>query len=111
MTKATPNPILSNVDIINAKVPGYQDLQMIWVNEDGIIEQILPMGRVCQRNSPPDLQILDVAGDWISFGGVDIQINGGLGLAFPELTEKNIHRLEEISQFLWDAGVVIYQPW
>ncbi|TAF09384.1 MAG: N-acetylglucosamine-6-phosphate deacetylase [Nostocales cyanobacterium] len=110
MTKATPNPILSNVDIINAKVPGYQDLQMIWVNEDGIIEQILPMGRVCQRNSPPDLQILDVAGDWISFGGVDIQINGGLGLAFPELTEKDIHRLDEISQFLWDAGVDGYLP-
>jgi N-acetylglucosamine-6-phosphate deacetylase len=110
MTKATPNPILSNVDIINAKVPGYQDLQMIWVNEDGIIEQILPMGRVCQRNSPQDLQILDVAGDWISFGGVDIQINGGLGLAFPELTEKDIHRLDEICQFLWDAGVDGYLP-
>jgi N-acetylglucosamine-6-phosphate deacetylase len=110
MTKATPNPILSNVDIINARVPGYQDLQMIWVNEDGIIEQILPMGVVCKRVSPKDLQILDVAGDWISLGGVDLQINGGLGLAFPELTKKNIHRLDEISQFLWDAGVDGYLP-
>jgi N-acetylglucosamine-6-phosphate deacetylase len=110
MTKATPTPILSNVDIINARVPDYQDLQMIWVNEDGIIEQILPMGIVCKRVSPEDLHILDVAGDWISLGGVDLQINGGLGLAFPELTSKNIHRLEEISQFLWDAGVDGYLP-
>ncbi|NET69567.1 MAG: N-acetylglucosamine-6-phosphate deacetylase [Sphaerospermopsis sp. SIO1G2] len=110
MTKATPTPILSNVDIINARVPGYQDLQMIWVNEDGIIEQILPMGIVCKRVSPADLQILDVAGDWISLGGVDLQINGGLGLAFPELTSKNIHKLAEISQYLWNAGVDGYLP-
>lgn len=110
MSKATPLPILSNVDIINARVPGYQDLQMIWVNEDGIIEQILPMGVVCQRTAPEDLQILDVAGDWVSLGGVDIQINGGLGLAFPELTGKDTHMLDEISQFLWDAGVDAYLP-
>jgi N-acetylglucosamine-6-phosphate deacetylase len=110
MTKATPNPILSNVDIINARVPGYQDLQMIWVNENGIIEQILPMGIVCKRVSPADLQILDVAGDWISLGGVDLQINGGLGLAFPDLMVKDTPMLDEISQFLWDQGVDGYLP-
>lgn len=110
MTTATLNPILSNVDIINAKVPGYQGLQMIWVNKKGKIEEILPMGKVCQRETPENLQIVDVAGDWISLGGVDLQINGGLGLAFPELTRKNIHRLEEISQYLWDAGVDGYLP-
>jgi N-acetylglucosamine-6-phosphate deacetylase len=110
MTKATPNPILSNVDIINARVPGYQDLQMIWVNENGIIEQILPMGIVCKRLSPVDLQILDVAGDWISLGGVDLQINGGLGLAFPDLMVKDTAMLDEISQFLWQAGVDAYLP-
>ncbi|ADI65201.1 N-acetylglucosamine-6-phosphate deacetylase [Trichormus azollae] len=110
MTKATPNPILSNVDIINARVPGYQDLQMIWVNENGIIEQILPMGIVCKRVSPGDLQILDVVGDWISLGGVDLQINGGLGLAFPDLMVKDTPMLDEISQFLWRAGVDAYLP-
>ncbi|TAF20563.1 MAG: N-acetylglucosamine-6-phosphate deacetylase, partial [Nostocales cyanobacterium] len=72
MINTTPTPILANVDIINARVPGYQDLQMIWVNEQGIIEQISPMGIVCKRVSPADLQILDVAGDWISLGGVDL---------------------------------------
>ncbi|MBD2691913.1 N-acetylglucosamine-6-phosphate deacetylase [Anabaena catenula] len=110
MTKATPNPILSNVDIINARVPGYQDLQMIWVNENGTIEQILPIGTVCKRSPAKDLQILDVAGDWISLGGVDLQINGGLGLAFPDLTPKNAPMLENISQFLWNVGVDGYLP-
>lgn len=110
MNTATINPILSNVDIINAKVPGYQDLQTILVNEDGKIKEILPMGKVRQRETPENLQIVDVTGDWISLGGVDIQINGGLGLAFPELTGKNIHRLEAISQYLWDAGVDGYLP-
>ncbi|MBD2567433.1 N-acetylglucosamine-6-phosphate deacetylase [Anabaena lutea] len=110
MTKATPNPILSNVDIINARVPGYQDLQMIWVNENGIVEQILPMGTVCKRFPAKDLQILDVAGDWISLGGVDLQINGGLGLAFPDLTAENAPMLENISQYLWNVGVDGYLP-
>ncbi|AFZ59796.1 N-acetylglucosamine-6-phosphate deacetylase [Anabaena cylindrica FACHB-243] len=110
MTKATPNSILTNVDIINVRVPGYQDLQMIWVNETGIIEQILPMGKVCRRVTPEDLQILDFAGDWISLGGVDLQINGGLGLAFPDLTVKNAHMLEDISQYLWNVGVDGYLP-
>ncbi|MEA5550575.1 N-acetylglucosamine-6-phosphate deacetylase [Anabaena cylindrica UHCC 0172] len=110
MTKATPNSILTNVDIINVRVPGYQDLQMIWVNEDGIIEQILPMGKVCRRVTPEDLQILDFAGDWISHGGVDLQINGGLGLAFPDLTVKNADMLEDISQYLWNVGVDGYLP-
>ncbi|MBK1986676.1 N-acetylglucosamine-6-phosphate deacetylase [Sphaerospermopsis aphanizomenoides BCCUSP55] len=110
MTTATLNSILSNVDIINARVPGYQDLQMIWVNKDGMIEQILPMGRVCKRVAPQDLQILDVAGDWISLGGVDLQINGGLGLAFPDLTVKDTQMLDEICQFLWNVGVDGYLP-
>jgi len=32
----------------------------------------------------------DWEGDWLSPGGVDLQINGGLGLAFPELTEADL---------------------
>ncbi|OBQ39257.1 MAG: N-acetylglucosamine-6-phosphate deacetylase, partial [Anabaena sp. CRKS33] len=50
------------------------------------------------------------AGDWISLGGVDLQINGGLGLAFPELTLENSHNLAKISSFLWLAGVDAYLP-
>ncbi|WP_066380807.1 N-acetylglucosamine-6-phosphate deacetylase [Anabaena sp. CA = ATCC 33047] len=96
--------------IINARVPGYQDLQMLLINQQGIIEQILPMGTVLQRVTPPDLQILDVGGDWISLGGIDLQINGALGLAFPDLSVENAHLLPKISQFLWDVGVDGYLP-
>jgi N-acetylglucosamine-6-phosphate deacetylase len=98
---------IQNVDIINARVFGYKDLQMLLVNQEGIIEQILPMSTVeaHSRNT-----LLDVAGDWISLGGVDLQINGALGLAFPDLNTENAHLLPKISQFLWDAGVDGFLP-
>ncbi len=110
MTKLTQNAIATNVDIINARVPGYQDLQMLLVNEEGIIEQILPMGTVFKRVPTTDLQVVDVAGDWISLGGIDLQINGALGLAFPDLHPENAHMLQKISQFLWDVGVDGFLP-
>jgi N-acetylglucosamine-6-phosphate deacetylase len=106
MTQAK-QPIVTNVDIINARVPGYQDLQRLLVNQEGVIEQILPMGGVETHGNTP---IMDVEGDWISLGGVDLQINGALGLAFPELTQKNVDMLPQISQYLWDLGVDAYLP-
>ncbi|MEH2371757.1 N-acetylglucosamine-6-phosphate deacetylase [Nostoc sp.] len=103
MTQATQNP----VDIINARVPGYKDLQMLLVNQEGIIEQILPMRTVGVQSRTT---LVDVAGDWISLGGVDLQINGALGLAFPDLTAENAHILQKIRQFLWDLGVDGFLP-
>jgi N-acetylglucosamine-6-phosphate deacetylase len=99
----------ANINIINAKVPGYQDLQRILVNQEGIIDSIMSMNTPWQNILPQHL-LLDVAGDWISLGGVDLQINGGLGLAFPELTLENSHNLAKISSFLWSAGVDAYLP-
>ena len=101
--------MLANINIINAKVPGYQDLQRILVNQEGIINSIMPMNTAWVETIPQHL-LLDVAGDWISLGGVDLQINGGLGLAFPELTSENSHYLPKISSFLWSAGVDGYLP-
>ncbi|MGB7564998.1 MAG: N-acetylglucosamine-6-phosphate deacetylase, partial [Prochlorococcaceae cyanobacterium] len=43
----------------------------------------------------------DWRGDWLSPGGVDLQINGGLGLAFPELQERDLPRLLELLERLW----------
>ena len=102
MIQAIQNPLC----IINARVPDYQDLQRISVNHQGIIEQILPMSDVitgCES-------AIDVAGDWISLGGVDLQINGALGLAFPDLNAENAHILPKISQYLWDVGVDGFLP-
>ncbi|HBE19667.1 MAG TPA: N-acetylglucosamine-6-phosphate deacetylase [Cyanobacteria bacterium UBA11149] len=56
------------------------------------------------------LPILDVAGDWISLGGVDLQINGALGLAFPDLSVGDGAKLREICRFLWQEGVDGFLP-
>ena len=53
---------------------------------------------------------LDWHGDWLSPGGVDLQINGGLGLAFPELTAGDLPRLLELLELLWRDGVEAICP-
>ncbi|MEI6359962.1 MAG: N-acetylglucosamine-6-phosphate deacetylase [Synechococcus sp. ELA619] len=47
----------------------------------------------------------DWQGDWLSPAGVDLQINGGLGLAFPELTDADLPQLEALLELLWRDGV------
>ncbi|MBF2067834.1 MAG: N-acetylglucosamine-6-phosphate deacetylase [Calothrix sp. C42_A2020_038] len=103
LSTATP------IDIINARVPGYEGLQMLLLSE-GIVQQILPMGTVLKRVPPDNLQIVDVEGDFISLGGVDLQINGGLCQAFPDLSPENAHILPKICQFLWNNGVDAFLP-
>ncbi len=55
-------------------------------------------------------RVIDVQGDWISLGGIDLQINGGLGLAFPDLEVKDIDKLKEICQYLWQQGIDGFLP-
>lgn len=52
----------------------------------------------------------DWHGDWLSPGGVDLQINGGLGLAFPELTPADLPRLLELLELLWRDGTAAICP-
>jgi N-acetylglucosamine-6-phosphate deacetylase len=52
----------------------------------------------------------DWQGDWLSPGGVDLQINGGLGLAFPELTEADLPQLDALLDLLWRDGVEAICP-
>ena len=52
----------------------------------------------------------DWSGDWLSPRGVDLQINGGLGLPFPELQEADLPRLEELLELLWRDGVEAIAP-
>ncbi|MEG3436973.1 N-acetylglucosamine-6-phosphate deacetylase [Pannus brasiliensis CCIBt3594] len=91
--------------LINARVPNYRDLQQIDIDRRGIIDRIESM------NAPViGEKTLDIAGDWLSLGGVDLQINGGLGLAFPDLEETDLDRLDAISDYLWSRGVDGYLP-
>jgi N-acetylglucosamine-6-phosphate deacetylase len=52
----------------------------------------------------------DWHGDWLSLMGVDLQINGGLGLAFPELSEADLPRLKNLLALLWRDGVEAIAP-
>jgi N-acetylglucosamine-6-phosphate deacetylase len=79
-----------------ARVIGYQQVQEIEIN-NGIVQSIQAL---------PDAQALG----WISQGGVDIQINGALGLAFPDIEQKDIEQIKKICYFLWDQGVDAYLP-
>lgn len=97
--------MLDDTWILNAQMPGFQGLQRICI-QTGVIREIAPMQSALQT----DLPILDVSGDWISLGGVDLQINGVLGLAFPDLSDENCEQLEAIGQFLWSQGMDGFMP-
>lgn len=88
--------------IINAQVPTFQGVQQILI-QNGVIEKIAPQIEC-------DASQIDVAQDWISLGGVDLQINGALGLAFPELNAQNGDKLDAIADFLWNQGVDQFLP-
>ncbi|MDJ0842835.1 N-acetylglucosamine-6-phosphate deacetylase [Crocosphaera sp.] len=100
--------MLKNITIINAKLHGYQEQQKILIDEQGFIKDIRSMGvnNLTQKGE----KIYDAQGDWISLGGVDLQINGGLGLAFPEIQEKHIPKLHQICEFLWQEGIDGFLP-
>jgi N-acetylglucosamine-6-phosphate deacetylase len=110
MTKATESAIATPIGIINARLPGYKNLQMLLVNSQGVIEEVLPMDIVYKRLPQTNLQVFDVTGDWISLGAVDLQINGALGLAFTDLKAEDAEQLQKICEFLWNVGVDAFLP-
>jgi N-acetylglucosamine-6-phosphate deacetylase len=97
----------ANLDIINARLPGHTGLQIISIRQ-GMIREVTPCDRPSALAVLPGA--LDLAGDWVSLGGIDLQINGALGLAFPDLSLETATKLEAIAQFLWDQGVDGYLP-
>jgi N-acetylglucosamine-6-phosphate deacetylase len=95
-----------DMDILNARLIGYEGLQHICIDQSNVIQAIQPMEQFVSQSG----SLLDVAGDWLSLGGVDLQINGALGLAFPDLSLENCDKLTKICQFLWDQGVDGFLP-
>jgi len=92
--------------IINARIPGYEELQALSVQQ-GTIAAIHPQAAI---SDGADMPVVDVTGDWLSPSGIDLQINGALGLAFPDLTPTNADKLPEIGEFLWRQGVSGFLP-
>jgi N-acetylglucosamine-6-phosphate deacetylase len=95
--------------LINARLPKNDPNQRYQLLiEDGIIQTIQTQGNVSLEKD--DRAIIDCQGDWISLGGIDLQINGALGLPFPDLEATHCEKLSQISQFLWEQGVDGFLP-
>ena len=101
-----PITLSNQYRIDNARLTGHAGLQRVRI-DDAIIKSIQSM------NTPfltrPE-QVLDLAGDWLSQGGIDLQINGALGRAFPDLSPTHPSQLPEICQFLWQQGIDGFLP-
>ena len=85
---------------------GGDSRQRHWLETDdrGVVTAIQP---IQAEDSPLEDSW---GGDWISPRGIDLQINGGLGLAFPELTDRDLPRLFELLKLLWSDGVEAITP-
>jgi len=97
---------LSNVRLPEASPCRHraEDRWRIGLDGDGRVRQIerLAAGSAAAGD--------DWGGDWLSPMGVDLQINGGLGLAFPELSAADQPRLQELLELLWRDGVEAICP-
>ena len=95
--------------ITNVRLPGPlpgdgDQRYAIGLDDQGLICRIEAMQADAQQ------AVEDWNGDWLSPRGVDLQINGGLGLAFPELSAADLPRLEELLDLLWRDGVEAIAP-
>ncbi|MGP1373902.1 MAG: N-acetylglucosamine-6-phosphate deacetylase [Almyronema sp.] len=97
--------MVNSVEILNARIVGRAGLQWVRV-EQGQIRAIAPMPAALSTAE----KTVDLAGDWLSLGGVDLQINGALGLAFPDLVAGDEAKLQKICDFLWRQGVDGFLP-
>jgi N-acetylglucosamine-6-phosphate deacetylase len=109
------NSAIANLDIINAHVPSYGSSQAIRIDPQGKVSQISSMRELAEeskatKNLSVKKQVLDIGGDYISLGGVDLQINGALGLAFTDLQAQDGELLSKICQFLWQQGIDSFVP-
>ncbi|MGL5131188.1 MAG: N-acetylglucosamine-6-phosphate deacetylase, partial [Planktothrix sp.] len=102
----TLQPDAVNLDIINVRLPEFQNLQQVGIRQ-GKIHGVKPM---VEGFSSPSTDILDLQGDWLSLGGIDLQINGALGLAFPDLEPQDLPKLTQICQYLWEQGIDGFMP-
>ncbi|WP_370525715.1 N-acetylglucosamine-6-phosphate deacetylase [Synechococcus sp. CBW1004] len=99
-------PWLTNVRLPLERACGH-DRNRLWrigVDDAGVIAALEPLDAGSHAAG------IDWGGDWLSPMGVDLQINGGLGLAFPELTPADLPRLEQLLERLWADGVEAICP-
>ncbi|MEO1386005.1 MAG: N-acetylglucosamine-6-phosphate deacetylase [Cyanobacteria bacterium J06634_6] len=93
--------------ILNARLPQRPGLYQISIQDGKVcaLAAVDPEGMAETQGA-----VLDVAGDWITLGAVDLQINGALGLAFPDLRLEDLETLAKICELLWQQGVDSFCP-
>ncbi len=107
----TATQTAASLDIINARLPGDNNLQQILIRQGQIIQiNQQEAGNREVLQGVVDVPVLDLQGDWVSLGGVDLQINGALGLAFPDVTPQHQSQLLEIAEYLWNQGIDGFLP-
>ncbi len=80
-------------------IPGENNLCSMIVDDNGIITSI-------DRSSLDESSFTeDWGGNWISPRAIDLQINGGLGISFTDLTFNQIPKLLQLLDQLWIDGV------
>lgn len=89
--------------LLNVRLPQMSGLFCLEVVGNHL-RSILPMAKVAANA----VQAVDLQGDWVSLGGVDLQINGVLGLAFPDLRQPE--ELAKAASFLWSQGIDAFTP-
>ncbi|UBF25214.1 N-acetylglucosamine-6-phosphate deacetylase [Kovacikia minuta CCNUW1] len=99
---------LVNTHLVNVSIPGIAGLQRIRIRQ-GVVETVLPIAEANLATSEP-VSTVDLEGDWVSPGGIDLQINGALGLAFPDLNAENVNQLNSIGEYLWRQGIDGFLP-
>jgi N-acetylglucosamine-6-phosphate deacetylase len=103
-----PNISTTRVWVTGAQLPGFPDPQQLLIEQGRVLALgSMAEAMICQT---PDLTVIDLEGDWLTLGGVDLQINGALGLPFPDLTAADLPKLVKIGQLLWQQGVDGYLP-
>lgn len=97
--------------ILNAQIIGHPNpnasrrLHALQFDSKGAL-----IGIYAEAHPTADECCFDLGEDYLSLGGVDLQINGALGLAFPDLTLEQGDRLSTIGHFLWEQGINAYAP-
>lgn len=110
-TPIPPHPTrsLPTFWIEQANVVGFDQPQQLLLDAQWCLAAIVPQAEVV--NWTADYRV-KFPGDYLSLPGLDLQINGVLGLAFPDVRgdESGLFQLEQTCRFLAEAGVTSFLP-
>ncbi len=76
--------------------------------QSGQVNSIEPM--TADDSTAENSTVMDISGDLVSLGAIDLQINGALGLAFPDLRLQHFEQLQRICDWLWQQGIDGFCP-